>query len=391
MKKLLALVLVLAMMVSLAACTYPDETKPATTPAQTQPQTQAQSQAQSQESQEPQTSNSGFEYKMIPFLADYDQYRYDGEFNVLYLVCTTLAEYFPNSYAVWQPMLEEAGIHMDLVGPPEYSDNSLIATMESSLASNTYDLILLYPITPQAITPLLEDIWNNYHVPVVAYAFDSPTGCGHYYMGTSYYQAGVVLGNSIVEYVNKNKAYFDTLSTIPFVVYKNSAAAEQYKRIQGAMDVLKADGRFTLIEEYEANNDAACMAQTETVLNLHPEVEVILTQIDNDVTGTHAAVNSGAFTCSEYLSVWGFDATGAVLNLMYTDGVEGCAQGSSFIDHCLAGQALAEFLPIAVGAAKQNVLIEFPKDQFDQMDTLLANYYLTVTPEIVDKYYTPKN
>ena len=388
MKKLLSLVLALVLVLSLGACTYPDETKaPTQAPAPTQGQTQ------SPGTQNPQESNSaasGFEYKMIPWLSEYDQYRYDGEFNVLYLVCTTLAEYFPNSYAVWDPILTEAGIHMDLQGPPEYSDNSLISTLESALASQTYDVILLYPITPQAITPLLDDIWNTYHVPVVAYAFDSPTGCGHYYMGTSYYQAGVVLGHSIVDYVNKNKAYFDTLDTIPFVVYKNSAGAEQYKRIQGAMSVLEADGRFTLIEEYEANGESICMAQTETVLNLHPEVEVILTQIDNDVTGTYAAVTSGAFTCSDYLSIWGYDATGAVCALMSEGGVDGYAQGSSFIDHYQAGQALVEFLPIVVGAAKQNVLIDFPKEQFDYLDTLLANYYLTVTPETVSKYYTPK-
>ena len=383
MKKLIAIVLAAALMAGLGACTYPDEpTKPAAQP------TQATNTPGSQSGTE--QAGSKYNYEMIPFLSQYDQYRYDKEFNVLYLVCTTLAEYFPNSYNVWQPMLEAEGIHMDLQGPPEYSDNSLISTLESALASNTYDLILLYPITPQAITPLLEDIWNTYHIPVVAYAFDSPTGCGHYYMGTNYYVAGTVLGKSIVDYVNKNKAYYDTLSTIPYVVYKNSAATEQYKRIQGAMDVLNADGRFTLIEEYEANNEAACMAQTETVLNLHPEVEVILTQIDNDVSGTHSALTSGSLNCSEYLSVWGFDATSAVLGLMHDDGVDGFAQGSSFIDHYQAGKALLEFLPIAVGAAKQNILIDLPKDQFDYMDTLLANYYLTVTPEIVDQYYTPK-
>ena len=47
------------------------------------------------------------------------------------------------------------------------------------------------------------------------------------------------------------------------------------------MDVLNADGRFSLIQEYAANGEAACLAQTETLLTDRPDVEVILTQIDH--------------------------------------------------------------------------------------------------------------
>lgn len=96
--------------------------------------------------------------------------------------------------------------------------------------------------------------------------------------------------------------------TIPVAVYMNPQGAEQYKRITGAMDVLNADGRFSLIQEYAANGEAACLAQTETLLTDRPDVEVILTQIDNDVTG-------------------------AVMALMDKDGVYGPVQGSSFIEH----------------------------------------------------------
>ena len=292
---------------------------------------------------------------------------------------------------MWEPILNEKNINIELLGPPTYSDESLIATLESSLASGKYDLILLYPITPAAITPLLEPLWEQYHVPIVAFAFSPETGCGHYYMGTSYYNAGTVLGNSVVEYVNKNAAYFDTLDTIPYAVYKNSAGGEQYARIKGAMDVLDADGRFTLIDEYEANGEAVCLTATETLLTSHPDVEVILTQIDNDVTGTYQAVTSGTYTCSDYLSIWGFDATGVVCNQMMLDGVDGYVQGSSYINHTEAGKALAEFLPIVTGAAKKGELIEFKQDEFDFLGSILANYYTTVTPENVSEHYTPSN
>jgi hypothetical protein len=58
------------------------------------------------------------EYTAIPFLKDYDHYRYDGGINVLYLVSSTYAEYFTNSHYVWKPILEAAGISIDLLGPP---------------------------------------------------------------------------------------------------------------------------------------------------------------------------------------------------------------------------------------------------------------------------------
>ncbi len=330
---------------------------------------------------------SGFDYTLIDFLANYDEFRYQDEINILYLVCTTFAEYFPASHAVWEPMLAEHNIKIDLLGPPNYTDESLIATLESALVTGKYDAVILYPITPQAITPMLDIVWDNYNIPIISYAFSPDTGSGHYYMGTSYYHAGTVLGESIIDYVDKNKDYFDTLDTIPVAVYKNSAGAEQYKRIVGAMDVLKADGRFSLIDEFEANGEAVCLAATETLLTAHPNVEVILTQIDNSAVGTYQTVNSGVYPNSEYLSIWGYDATGAVMSLMAQDGVDGYVQGSSFIDHQLAGQAIIEFVPIVVGAAKQGELLEFKKDEFDFLAELLASYYVTVTPENVSNYY----
>lgn len=324
---------------------------------------------------------------MIDFLANYDSFRSKDEINVLYLVCTTFAEYFPSSHEVWKPMLKKHNINIDLLGPPNYSDESLIATLESSLVTGKYDAVILYPITPQAITPMLDIVWDNYKIPIIAYAFSPDTGCGHYYMGTSYYHAGTVLGKSIVEYVDKNKDYFDTLSTIPVAVYKNSAGAEQYSRIVGALDVLKADGRFSLIDEYEANGEAICLAATETLLTTHPNVEVILTQIDNSAVGTYQTVSSGVYKHSEYLSIWGYDATGAVMSIMSQDGVDGYMQGSSFIDHEKAGKAIIELIPVVVGAAKQGKLIEFTNDEFEYLANLLAQYYVTVTPENVNNYY----
>lgn len=330
-----------------------------------------------------------FDYNMIDFLVNYDEYRYKDEINVLYLVCTTLAEYFPASHAVWEPMLAEHNIKIDLLGPPNYSDESLISTLESALVTGKYDAVLLYPITPQAITPMLDLVWDNYKIPVIAYAFAPDTECGHYYMGTSYYHAGTVLGESVVEYVDKNKDYFDTLDTIPVAVFKNAGGAEQYQRIVGAMDVLKADGRFSIIDEYEANGEAICLAATETLLTAHPNVEVILTQIDNSAVGTYQTVSSGVYPNSEYLSIWGFDATGALMSLMAQDGVDGYVQGSSFIDHELAGKAIIELIPVVVGAAKQGKLIEFTNEEAEYLADLLAQYYTTVTPENVSQYYKP--
>ncbi len=384
MKKIFGLLLVLVMLFSFTACNGNDAAE--TQESTTKTESAAPSLSAEQTTQEVVEDSI---YKAIPFLEKYKEYKYDGEINVLYLVCTTAAEYFPNSYAVWSPMMEELGIHIELMGPPEYSDASLISALESALASQKYDIVVLYPITPSAITPLLDDIWSTYHVPILSYAFSPDTGSGHYYLGTSYYTAGTVLGNSIVDYVDSHADYYDTLDTIPVAVYMNPQGADQYARITGALDVLKADGRFSVIQEYAANGEAACLTQTETLLTDHPEVEVILTQIDNDVTGAYQAVTSGTYPHSEYLSLWGFDATGAVMSLMDKDGPSGCVQGSSFIDHYQSGEALCELIPILVGAAKQGTLIDFDQEDYEWLGTALSNYYKTVTPEIVSQYYTP--
>lgn len=389
MKKYLALVLACMLVLSLlAACN--NTTSQNSAPPSTNTQSGSNETNNPGNDQNP-GEGSGFEYTMLSFLEKYDEYRYKDHINVLYLVCTTLAEYFPNSHAVFEPKLGEYNISIELLGPPTYSDESMITTMESALASGQYDLILYYPITPAAITPYLESYWDQYHVPILSYAFDPTTGSGHYYLGTSYYEAGRTLGQSIVDYVNKNSAYYDTLSEIPVVVYQNSAGGEQLARIEGALDVLAEDGRFTLLERFEANNEAVCLAQTETVLTTYPNVEVILTQIDNDVTGTYQTCISGVYPCSEYLSIWGFDATGAVMSLMNADGEDGYVQGSAFIDHYQAADALIEVIPVLVGAAKQGVFLELTDEEIETMGYALKNYYLTVTPENVGIYYTPSN
>lgn len=386
MKKVFAILLAIVFLFGFAACVSEPKTEPqSSTQAETTTPTEVP--ATAAEGSTGDTVESA--YTAIPFLEKYKEYKYDGEINVLYLVCTTAAEYFPNSYAIWKPMMEEIGMSIELMGPPTMTDADLISTLESCLASQKYDIVVLYPITPSAITPLLEDIWNTYHVPVLSYAFAPDTQSGHYYLGTAYYTAGTVLGKSIVDYVDAHADYFDKLDTIPVVIYKQAQAYEQYARITGALDVLNADGRFKLIEEYEANMEAACLTQTETVLTDHPEVEIIIGQIDNDVTGAYQAVTSGTYPHSDYLSLWGFDATGAVMSLMYKDGANGCVQGSSFIDHYQSGEALCELIPILVGAAKQEVLIDFDKEDYDWLGTALSNYYKTVTPDNVKEYYTP--
>ena len=333
-------------------------------------------------------SRGEVDYTVIPFLKDYDQYRYDGGINVLYLVSSTFAEYFTDSYAIWKPMLESAGINIDLLGPPAFSDESMISTLESSLQSGKYDLILLFPITPQAITPTLDRAWDDYKTPILAYAFPPESGCGHYYLGTSFYQGGVTLGKSILEYVNKHADYFSKLKTIPVAIYTQTEAPEQHKRVVGAWDQLAADGRFSLIQQYEANAGNS-LSVTETLLTVRPDVEVFLTLIDYDVPPIYQALTSGNYRVSEYASIWSFDATGAVKVLMTQDGVDGFVQGSSFIDHWKAGAALKELIPILTGAAKQQVKIEFKPDEFDTLGTLLGNFYTTVTPENAGDYHTP--
>jgi ABC-type sugar transport system substrate-binding protein len=327
------------------------------------------------------------DYTILPFLKDYDHYRYDGGINVLYLVSSTYAEYFTNSYAVWKPMLEAAGISIELLGPPAFSDESMLSTLESSLQSRKYDLILLFPITPQAITPFLDRAWDEYKTPILAYAFPPESGCGHYYLGTSFYQGGVTLGKSIIEYVNNHGDYFNKLKTIPVAIYTQTNAPEQHKRVVGAWDQLVADGRFSLIQQYEADAGNS-LSVTETLLTVRPDAEVFLTLIDYDVPPIYQALTSGNYRVSDYASIWGFDATGAVMMLMAQDGVDGFVQGSSFIDHQKAGGALQELIPILVGSAKQQVKIEFKPDEVDVLGVLLGNFYTTVTPENFSDYYT---
>jgi hypothetical protein len=75
---------------------------------------------------------------------------------------------------------------------------------------------------------------------------------------------------------------------------------------------------------------------------------------------------------------------------MLNDGVDGFVQGSAYVSHVQACDALIEMLPILVGAAKQNVLIPFTPEQVETMGVGLGKHFIAVTPKNVWEHFNPK-
>ena len=76
---------------------------------------------------------------------------------------------------------------------------------------------------------------------------------------------------------------------------------------------------------------------------------------------------------------------------MAQDGPDGYVQGSAYIQFDLSADAMVELLPIVVGAAKQGELIEFTEEEQEFLGSILADYYVTVTPNNVSEHYNPQS
>lgn len=277
------------------------------------------------------------------------------ELNVLYLASWAGAEYFVNSYNAWKPLLEEKGIMLELQGPQEFTDESQLNQLEMALASQSYDCIIFYPITPSVYATYMEDFWNNYQTPILCYGFDESCGSGHYFAGNDYAYVGKLLGEAILDYVEDNSEHYDQMDKIPVMLAKQSSVPELLVRVTSAWDVLEATGRFEVVMEQEVEMAEQGTDFAERLMSSNPDIEIIIVQSDDVGIAMSNAFDSASVDLSDTLSIWGFDATSAAVDIIKADGY---FKGSIAYPHEIMGEYLGTILPIIIGAAREGQILD---------------------------------
>ena len=350
MKKLAALILALAMCLSLAAC----------------------SGGGSKESQQPsgspggsQTDAPGTDEKSFNTytLSDWEAYAdtQDGKYKVLYLVSWAASEYFQNSFAAWSKQFEALGWELEMQGPKEYTPDSQLGVLESALISQQYDAIVLFPIAPDAFAAVKDELWETYHVPIIIWGMNEDTNSGHYYLASAdgYMLEGNFMAKMTMAYVDENQDYFsryDTTNKIPVVVYGQANNPLANVRVLRAMELLEADGRFEIVEHYENVTDDKALEYAESMLLNHPEAELIIAF--NDVLGLYieAALKETSVKLSDHLRIFGCDAINAARASMASG--ESYFGGSIMSNHNFIGDEIIYTCRVGIPAARKGYLVD---------------------------------
>lgn len=356
MKKLLALILALAMCFALVACggekaeEKPAESKPA-----------------AEESKAPAATEVTEETK-----SEADEWRAKSEgkkYNVLYIPSWAASEYFQNTHVVWGEQFAELGWNLDMQGPEKYTAESQLAVLESALLSQKYDAIFLYPIDPESVNAVLDEMWDTYQTPIVQWGFPESFGGGHYFIATDdrYKVVGDYMVDMALEYVEENMDYFkaeylDKGKKIPYAASGSAKNSVQNTRLLRCIELLDADGRFEMVEHFENVGESEALAYGETLALNHPEVEIVMCY--NDVHGiNYITAFETAGVGSDYLRFFGTDGTKAARTLMAEQGESCKFGGTSSSNHKLLGNIIINIMKGAIPAAEEGEIVRAITDE----------------------------
>ncbi len=310
---------------------------------------------------------------------DLAQYKVNKQLNVLYIPSWAGAEYFINSFAVWEPYLAKYKITLTMQGPKDYTDAAQLEVVESALNSGNYDAIILYPITPESYASYMDGWWETYKTPILTLGYGPETGGGHYFLVTSSARTkGVQMAAAIFDYANQNAEYFSKYEKIPYVLYQESSTPGVKIWLDTCVEILAKDGRFECVAAYEVSSEKALQA-TEALMVNHPEIEILITQADDSaVIATNTLKNQGKDIMTEKFSIWSQGGTQSALASIREGGY---FKGTASSLNSYVGAIWKEMIPMVVGAAEQGKLL----DTKAVMESMMAGS-LVFTKENMDKW-----
>ncbi len=390
MKKLLALVLALVMCLSFVACGQQaaETAKPAEA-------------AKTEEAAKPAEAKTETKEEAKEEGNVCDEWRAKGEgqkYNILYIPSWAASEYFVNSYECWKAQFAEKGWNLDMQGPKEYNGESELATLEAALNSQQYDAIIYYPIVADTTTPILDEIFETYQVPLITWGMPESSQSGHYYLSPDdrYVAVGHFMAQLALDYVDENMDYFkaeylDKGEKIPYAVSGSANNPTQNARVITAVEDIEADGRFKQVEWFENVGEKDAQDFGETLATNHPEIEILICY--NDI---HAINMITAFKTvggmKPTLRCFGCDAVKASRSLMYEEGEDGFFGGTSGSNHEFVGEILMNMIQGIVPAAKEGKIVhEFTEEAVAafKAGNEAGISQINITPKNVAEYYTP--
>ena len=266
----------------------------------------------------------------------------DGKYRIAYVASWLGAEYFSNDYAVLKPMLEEAGMEIELFGPADFDTRTEVelSTIENLITSGEWDVIMLYADEPDAFVDLRLKS-EQAGIPWIGYIMPAATNCGTVFIGDTPEQRAIANYEKILEYVEKNWDLYKDLDVIEVAVAGHPSNENCDYRAAHTGELLEAntDYNFKVVYNQGAVGTDAAVTFAENCLQAHPNVKIWLANADDAAIGIYQALNNVGKGSDADQIITGIDA------------------GSSFRELCAAGTAF-RFSSYCTSSSCAETLIE---------------------------------
>ncbi len=248
----------------------------------------------------------------------------DGVYKIAYVASWLGAEYFSNDYAVLKPILNEAGMEIELFGPADFDPRTEVelATIENLITSGEWDVIMLYADEPDAFVDLRLKS-EQAGIPWIGYIMPESTNCGTVFIGDTPEQRAIANYEKIIEYVKNNWDLYKDLDVIEVAVagHPSNENCDYRCAYTGTLLEANTDYNFKVVYNQGAVGADAGVTFAENCLQAHPNVKIWLANADDAAIGIYQALNNAGKGSDPDQIITGIDA------------------GTSFRELCAAGTA----------------------------------------------------
>ena len=248
----------------------------------------------------------------------------DGVYRIAYVASWLGAEYFSNDYAVLKPILNEAGMEIELFGPADFDTRTEVelATIENLITSGEWDVIMLYADEPDAFVDLRLKS-EQAGIPWIGYIMPESTNCGTVFIGDTPEQRAIANYEKIIEYVEAHQDLYKDLEVIEVAVagHPSNENCDYRCAYTGTLLEANTDYNFKVVYYHGSVGAAAGVSFAEHCLQAHPDVKIWLANADDAAIGIYQALNNAGKGSDPDQIITGIDA------------------GTSFRELCAAGTA----------------------------------------------------
>ncbi|NQX04485.1 sugar ABC transporter substrate-binding protein [Rathayibacter sp. VKM Ac-2856] len=206
--------------------------------------------------------------------------------------------YFPLVEKGLEGVLSDCGIDV-VTSDPDGESGEQVSGIENLVAAGA-KAVIVCPTDPKAISPVARRLTGQ-DVLVVGLATDIPEADVVFNLDDRAF--GELEGESAGGWLAANRV--DEVPTVA-ILHQDSGGEPLIARHEGVIagiDAVLGEGKWTLVSEVEAYQEDTGNAQTSTVLQAHPDLDLIVGLNDSSALGAISAVKASGRTPGEDVGI----------------------------------------------------------------------------------------